>query len=95
MASTACLVDEQIKYDGYANVFVCFFWGTTRLHLSLPRLPLCSGHSVAKDALYQQAGRSKNQGLVDQLQNLEKHKPEEFLQHLEEFCTARHVEVPE
>lgn len=51
-------------------------------------LCLCGEHGVNREALYQQAGKAKgpaSQGLVQDLQEMEKNRPEEFLEHLENF----------
>lgn len=50
------------------------------------RLPLCAGHSIARDGMYQQASRSRNKELVDTLLKMEKENLPEFLEHLRDFA---------
>lgn len=54
----------------------------------MARLPLCGSHSVSKDAMFQQASRSKNATLLETMQKMEKEKPDEFVQHLDDFSTT-------
>lgn len=55
-------------------------------HVTLRLLILCGSHTIDREALYQQAGKAKNATQVlPELQNMEKTRPEEFLEHLEHF----------
>lgn len=47
---------------------------------------LCKSHQIARNAMFQQAGLSKNAAtLVPELQHMEQHSKNEFLEHLECF----------